>query len=179
MTLTDVQARAVEVGSAARWLGARETGVQGNTMVALQQKGLAEQREERKPYRRFVYRLTKAGVEEQARRKPLWQCTEDELIDRHVAGVIDLNEYVVERDRRARIERQKGPDFYAVAMRIAREPHATWEEFVCSTDPDAVVEVAAREAERTMVRATVVQWRSRGSRPTPAPMQIIKFGRIG
>lgn len=61
MRLSHVQRSAIRAGSPRQWLGARETGVQGNTMVALEQRGLADVREQRRPYRRLVFRLTDAG----------------------------------------------------------------------------------------------------------------------
>lgn len=61
MRLSDIQKGAVIAGRPDKWLGTREVGVAGNTMQALEWRGLAVVREARRPYRRLVYRLTDAG----------------------------------------------------------------------------------------------------------------------
>jgi DNA-binding PadR family transcriptional regulator len=58
MRLSEVQKRAIRVGSPTRWLGHREIGVPGDTMTALERRGLAEVKTQD---RRMVYRLTEAG----------------------------------------------------------------------------------------------------------------------
>ena len=58
MRLTGQQRHAIRVGRPAQWLGHRETGVEGSTMVALQRRGLADVQTSD---RRFVYRLTQDG----------------------------------------------------------------------------------------------------------------------
>jgi hypothetical protein len=99
--LSETQKAAVLDGSGTRWLGTRETGVRGNTMYALAQRQLAEVREAERPYRRFVFRLTAAGVAKRDELRPVEDCTEDELIARFTDGRLTLDEYGAERERRA------------------------------------------------------------------------------
>lgn len=58
MKLTPAQARGIDRGRATAWAGARETGVPGDTMAALERRGLAEVRHDG---RRCLYRLTAEG----------------------------------------------------------------------------------------------------------------------
>lgn len=103
MRLSDAQKDALRVGSSERWLGALEVNVTGSTMVALERRGLAKVRERRKPYRRFVYRLTPAGARERARRIPLSELTDAELVERYIDDEeIDLRAYGDELERRFR-----------------------------------------------------------------------------
>lgn len=71
MTLSAQQRLALEVGSLTRWLGTREVGVMGSTMVGLERRGLAEVSTAGDlglgytgpgSPRRMLYRLTPAGV---------------------------------------------------------------------------------------------------------------------
>lgn len=85
MRLSDVQKRAIRRGYTA-WQGHRESGVSGDTMAALERRGLAEVRSVRDPYVRCIYRLTAAG--------DALRCSwarDDEPVERvPVAGVCDF-----------------------------------------------------------------------------------------
>ena len=61
--LSATQKHAIEVGSRLHFAGAREVGVMGNTMLALEERGLAYVQHDG---RRHIYRLTEAGGRERA-----------------------------------------------------------------------------------------------------------------
>lgn len=69
MRLTDSQATALEALHETHARGAKEAGVQGNTLEALANNGLVRTFWTEKPYRRLVGVLTEAGVEERDRRR--------------------------------------------------------------------------------------------------------------
>jgi hypothetical protein len=58
--LSPHQRDALRLGSGIRWLGTREIGVTGSTMVSLQRRRLADVRYESD---RMVFRLTPAGID--------------------------------------------------------------------------------------------------------------------
>lgn len=60
MALSKPQQRAIREGSPTAWLGCRETGIAGDTMAALERRGLAEVTQEN-GRGRCLYRLTAAG----------------------------------------------------------------------------------------------------------------------
>lgn len=62
--LSPAQRRALELMSAERFDGARELGIRGDTIVALERAGLVKAALTRSPHKRIVGRLTPAGVRE-------------------------------------------------------------------------------------------------------------------
>lgn len=107
MKLSEAQKNALRVGSPYYWRGAREVRVSGDTMAALERRGLAEVREEQKPYRRCVYRLTNDGIRAARLLVPLSDRSEEELIAFVTDGTITDDEYFEERERRGKAAEER------------------------------------------------------------------------
>lgn len=67
--LTESQVRALELLEPNQWRGVREGGPPGNTLHALEERGLVVTRVAVEPYRHMVGRLTPAGVDERNLRR--------------------------------------------------------------------------------------------------------------
>lgn len=176
--LSERQVYAVKVGGAS-WQGARESGVTGDTMAALERRGLAEVRQEKTrsdgtPYGRCLYRLTNAGAELRLLLKPLDEWSEEELIAAFIEGTLSHDDYVRERDRRAAALLKAEPGVYLVALRIDRG--GVCEEFACGLEAGPLMDVADEAVRFYGYPSAMVHWRSNGE-PTPAPAEVYATGR--